>query len=92
MALSSRDSVWAGEGREETTFTSDRYLTQNRFFSQQQGVSLFLIQIFCFTAQLLPKSLRTECVCRDSQQKFPMGGVLHKQVNFLKFNGVHSRH
>jgi len=89
VASSNRVSVWAGEGKEETTIASDRYLTQNRFFSQRWGVSLFLIQIFCFTAQLLPKSLCTERVCRDSQQKFTMGGVLHKQVRFLKFNVVH---
>ncbi|KAM9247333.1 histone-lysine N-methyltransferase SETDB2 isoform 3-T3 [Leptosomus discolor] len=30
--------------------------------------------------QLLPESLCTERVCRDSQQKFPMGGILHKQA------------
>uniref|UniRef100_A0A674HW02 Histone-lysine N-methyltransferase SETDB2 n=1 Tax=Terrapene triunguis TaxID=2587831 RepID=A0A674HW02_9SAUR len=34
---------------------------------------------------LLPKSLCTECLCRDAQQKFPLGGILHKQVGTIFF-------
>ncbi|XP_066493779.1 histone-lysine N-methyltransferase SETDB2 isoform X2 [Tiliqua scincoides] len=29
---------------------------------------------------LLSKSVRAECLCRDPQQKFPLGGILYKQA------------
>lgn len=72
-----------GKGEEGTTCSSN-ILDINQVFWPRCDL-LFLIPIFCFTAQLLPKSVCTERVCRDSQQKFPMGGFLHKQViYFLK--------